>query len=304
MADSNNSKLKADIEDGYTKISNLILEVLAIADLTGVQKSICLFLFRRTYGWDKKEDRISLKEFAQATGSSKSYVSRQLKELIKNKVILRTKNEPGKTPTYTFNTRVEQWDKGCVSTQQLNKNTTQGLYKRTTQGLCKRTTPEQPSSTDAPGITEGPKESTKESINKAQRSVIDINSHKRDKEDLAEQETKQSEDTESHFHPNYSDIVTYARQEIVTNALSNEYLINQDLKKHGAKVVKQAIDLAVDKQKSKDRYTRGDPANGVDISSWKYVQCFINDAKGEDQQGSSRADPKSKEAAASWGRRL
>lgn len=34
---------KADCEDGFTKIANLLLEALALARLNGVQKGICMF---------------------------------------------------------------------------------------------------------------------------------------------------------------------------------------------------------------------------------------------------------------------
>jgi len=123
-------RFKADIDDGYTTIANLLLEALAMAKMTGVQKGICLFLVRRTYGWGRKEDRITLKEFAQACDTSPSYISRQLKELIKWNVIKRVSYKPGKTPVYTFNTRVAQWDKGCMDVQGLRDSAIQGLYNR------------------------------------------------------------------------------------------------------------------------------------------------------------------------------
>lgn len=153
---------KADIEDGYTKIANLIIEALAIANLSGIQKGICLFLLRRTYGWGIKEDSITLNEFAQACGSSNSYVSRQIKQLIKWQVIIRTNYEPGKVPTYTFNTRVAQWDKGCINVQGLHESTIQGLYKCARVGFNKCTTPEQGQTLDTTGQSEPPKESIKE----------------------------------------------------------------------------------------------------------------------------------------------
>lgn len=127
--------LKADLEDGYTPIANLILEALAIARMSGIQKGICLFLFRRTYGWGIKEEEISLKEFAEAVDSSSSYVSKQLKQLIEWNVIVRTSYNPGKTPAYTFNTRVADWNKGCINIQGLHECTIQGLYKCTRVGL-------------------------------------------------------------------------------------------------------------------------------------------------------------------------
>ncbi|HBX22639.1 MAG TPA: hypothetical protein DEF34_03225 [Desulfotomaculum sp.] len=120
---------KADIDDGYTKIADLLLEALAMAKLNGVQKGICLFIWRRTYGWGIKEDRIPLKDFARACDSSESYISKQIKQLVHWKVINRTSYEPGKVPSFTINTRVAQWDKGCLNVQGLNECISQGLYK-------------------------------------------------------------------------------------------------------------------------------------------------------------------------------
>lgn len=127
--------LKADTEDGYTKIANLLLEALAMAKLNGTQKGICMFLWRRTYGWGKSEDAISLKDYSEACGTSEPYVSRQINILLNKNVIIRVKYEPGKTPIYTFNTRVAQWDKGCLNVQELSNRIRQGLYDCIRVGL-------------------------------------------------------------------------------------------------------------------------------------------------------------------------
>lgn|GEM_PF-2366331 len=152
MAKGDRNILKADTEDGYTKIADLLLEALAMAKLNGVQKGICLFLWRRTYGWEQKEDRVSLKEFAQACDTSEAYISRQLKQLIKWKVIMRTSYEPGKVPAYTFNTRITQWDKGCLNMQGLSDCSIQGLYKCSIQGLYKCARVNQGSALEPQGI--------------------------------------------------------------------------------------------------------------------------------------------------------
>lgn len=138
--------LKADIEDGYTKLANLILEALAASKMNGVQKGICLFVLRRTYSWGKKEDRITLNEFAEATGSSRSYVSTQIKALVEANVILRPEHPSGKTPVYSFNTRVAEWRKGFANVKRLHKCITEGLYKCATEGLrkCETLHTEQP----------------------------------------------------------------------------------------------------------------------------------------------------------------
>lgn len=129
--------LKADIEDGYTTIANLLIEALAYSTLSGKQIGICLFVIRKTYGWDRKDAEITLSEFAQACGSDESYISKQLKQLIKLNVVVRTNYQPGKTPTYSLNTRVAQWDKGCLNVQGLTECAKQGLYKQTRVGLSK-----------------------------------------------------------------------------------------------------------------------------------------------------------------------
>lgn len=163
MPRGDREKLKADIKDGYTKISNLLLEALSMANLSGVQKGICLFIIRRTYAWGQKSDRISLQEYAEACNSDRTYISKQLKELIKKNIILRLNASYGQIPEFSINTRVAQWDKGCLNVQQLSKRTMQGLFKCSTQGLSKQTTVEQPQPSNDAGFR-SPKESIKENI--------------------------------------------------------------------------------------------------------------------------------------------
>jgi phage replication O-like protein O len=138
--------LKADIEDGYGKIANLLMEALIISKMNGVQKSICLFIIRRTYFWGIKYDQITLNEFAEACDSSKTYISTQLNLLIEKGVVLRKNYRPGKTPLYGINTRVTEWDKGFVNTKQLYEYITKGLYKCETLVLrkCERVHTDQP----------------------------------------------------------------------------------------------------------------------------------------------------------------
>lgn len=119
---------KADCEDGFTRIANLILEALAMVKLNSTQTGICLFLLRRTYGWNRSEDAISLGDFAGACGTSKTYVSRQLSDLLHKNIIRRLSYEPGKTPVYAFSSNIADWDKACINLQALSNNAQQGLY--------------------------------------------------------------------------------------------------------------------------------------------------------------------------------
>jgi len=134
----------ADCDDGYTKIPNLLLEALPLARLTGVQKSICMFLWRRTYGWKRNEDAISMGEFAMACGSSRPYISLQLNDLINKNVISRVFIQPGKTAVYSFNANLNQWDPACVDLDALSENALLVLYhygEFEAQGLHESTTP-------------------------------------------------------------------------------------------------------------------------------------------------------------------
>lgn len=49
----------AELEDGYAKLSNMLLEAYAGADLTKRQFKVLLAILRKTYGWNKAMDRIS-----------------------------------------------------------------------------------------------------------------------------------------------------------------------------------------------------------------------------------------------------
>ncbi|HWP96138.1 MAG TPA: replication protein [Syntrophomonadaceae bacterium] len=77
---------KADCDDGFTRIANLILEAMALVKLNATQIGICLFLLRRTYGWNRSEDAISLGDFAASCGNSKAYISRQLADLLQKNI--------------------------------------------------------------------------------------------------------------------------------------------------------------------------------------------------------------------------
>ncbi len=131
---------KADCDDGFTRIANLILEALAMVKLNSTQTGICLFLLRRTYGWNRSEDAISLGDFAAACGTSKTYVSRQLADLLHKNIIRRLSYEPGKTPVYAFSTNIADWDAACINLQALSDNAQQGLYECAPEGLSDQTT--------------------------------------------------------------------------------------------------------------------------------------------------------------------
>ncbi|NLA96584.1 MAG: replication protein, partial [Clostridiaceae bacterium] len=130
MSITKRKSFNADCKDGYTQIANLILEALPMARINGTQMSICLFLLRRTYGWQTDHDAISLREFAAACGgSSIPYISRQVNDLLRKRIIRRLVFEPGRTPVYEFVTNVEEWEGNSIDLALLAGNEAGEVYQ-------------------------------------------------------------------------------------------------------------------------------------------------------------------------------
>jgi phage replication O-like protein O len=100
-------------ENGYTAIANEIMDALVKYPLPGVQMQCLLFIFRKTYGFNKKVDSISLTQFEKATNVDRRHIHRAIKELVKKRLIVTvnsvTKEGTKKTTTYRFNKRYKNW---------------------------------------------------------------------------------------------------------------------------------------------------------------------------------------------------
>jgi len=76
-------------EDGHVDIANEIVEALAKIHLSSYESQVLWVIFRKTYGWHKKEDRINNKQIAGMTGIAETHVSRTIKILIKKNLIIK-----------------------------------------------------------------------------------------------------------------------------------------------------------------------------------------------------------------------
>ncbi len=85
----------ADIDDGYTRFANELLEAIASADLTARQLKVMLAYVRKTYGFNKKTDRIADEQIAQLTGLSRQNVNKAKKELISMNFLFMDGNQIG-----------------------------------------------------------------------------------------------------------------------------------------------------------------------------------------------------------------
>lgn len=95
------------LENGYTKISNEILDHLIQTKINENSWQLVLFIIRKTYGFNKKQDKISLSQFVLATQLKKSVVCRGLSRLNNMNIIIRIAND--ECTTYRFNKDFDTW---------------------------------------------------------------------------------------------------------------------------------------------------------------------------------------------------
>ena len=97
------------IENGHLDLANEIVEALARIRLSGEESQCLWVLFRKTYCWHKKEDKISLSQFALMTGLSRPAVARAIKKLLSKKITEIIKNDNSYINIYRFNKDFDQW---------------------------------------------------------------------------------------------------------------------------------------------------------------------------------------------------
>lgn len=108
---------------GFTQIHNAILDKLATTDLNGSEFRCLMFLFRKTYGYKKTEDKISFEQWAEGTGLARRSCIRTIQVLIEKKIIIATSVSVGRghVNTYGFNKYLEQWE--AINSDQIDTNT-------------------------------------------------------------------------------------------------------------------------------------------------------------------------------------
>lgn len=94
-------------ENGYTKIANELYDAILKWKFSGYEYRILIFIIRKTYGWDKKEDWIALSQFQEATGIQISHICRTLNLLEKQNII--TKGGSKYKPKYGVQKDYDKW---------------------------------------------------------------------------------------------------------------------------------------------------------------------------------------------------
>jgi phage replication O-like protein O len=69
------------LEDGYTAVANEILDAFCLSFPGGSNAQVLLAIIRRTYGWHKKDDKISISQLCEMTGRCRRTVIYALQNL-------------------------------------------------------------------------------------------------------------------------------------------------------------------------------------------------------------------------------
>jgi phage replication O-like protein O len=125
------------LEKGYTKIANEILERMALTKLSPIQYRLIFVIWRYTYGFNRKEHEFSLSFLGKATDYDERQIRRELQKLEQRKIIFQ-KVSPGKPRLISFNKNYDEWIQDETGGNSTPGNLTPG---KTTQGTPGKVTP-------------------------------------------------------------------------------------------------------------------------------------------------------------------
>lgn len=118
-------------ENGFTKIANELLEVLIKTEMSGHCFRLTLLILRKTYGFNKKADAISLTQMAKITGMTKSRCSQIINVLEDMKIVTVSEYCNGLTKKYRFNKDYETWktvSENCYRIRKVIKRVSENCY--------------------------------------------------------------------------------------------------------------------------------------------------------------------------------
>lgn len=98
------------LEDGYTKISNQIIDALAKVDLNGTEQKVLWCIFRYTYGFNRKSHKLSATFIAKYGNCSIEAVKKAIKRLKNENIVLCVNSEKrGVCSELMFNKNFDEW---------------------------------------------------------------------------------------------------------------------------------------------------------------------------------------------------
>jgi len=120
-------------ENGHIDIANDIAEALARIQLSGYESRILWVILRKTYGWHKKMDFISITQFEKCTKLKRRHVVRSLQRLLERNII--TKNGNSFITKWGLQKDYEKWKE--TVTNSGNKMAKTQTHQQSTQTVTK-----------------------------------------------------------------------------------------------------------------------------------------------------------------------
>lgn len=119
------------VENGYTKVANEILEQVYKTNLSAYESRVLWFVIRKTYGWDKRTDRLSVSQIANGTDLDRGNAGKALRKLKSRNMILTEGDQIG------FQKDHEKW--GCVSADTGGVSLQTPVSRSTSKGVSLQT---------------------------------------------------------------------------------------------------------------------------------------------------------------------
>jgi hypothetical protein len=124
-------------ENGFTAINHENFEeLLKYSFPSACPLKISLYIIRQTWGFQKKQDFISLSRFQDALKISRPSVVRWLKYLVDNRLIIKGSPSVKKGFEYSFNKDWEQWttSKGGLTSKTVFTSSSKGGFTKGSKG--------------------------------------------------------------------------------------------------------------------------------------------------------------------------
>jgi phage replication O-like protein O len=127
------------LEEGYTKIANEIMDALCRMRIPGEERQVLDAILRKTYGWNKCEDKISMGQIAEMTGLKRQNVNRAIKSLSSKMITSVIKSDYKGINILKLNKNYEEWRviKNDYRKARCNQKRLQGVIKNDDKGVIK-----------------------------------------------------------------------------------------------------------------------------------------------------------------------
>jgi len=116
-------------ENGFTAISNELIDAFQRLHLSGNQWKLLWTILRLTYGWNKKTDYISLTTFEKCTGLNRWNFKQYLDDLFHREIIIR--DNSGYIIKYGLQKDYTKWKTSIKNNTSIRNDTATGIKNNT-----------------------------------------------------------------------------------------------------------------------------------------------------------------------------